>query len=60
MSISKQSRGVNGGAHVNTEDLDVDSGIMFGYAYEEMEDAMLLSRTTVTRLVEHWLVALTS
>ena len=33
---------------------------MIGNAYEEMEDAMQLTRSTAHRLVEHWLDALTS
>ena len=43
-----------GGAHVHTDDVDVDSrdqGTMLGHAYEEMEDAMLLTRSKANRSV---------
>merc|ERR1712174_34079 len=51
--INKQSPDIAGGVHVGKEDLDVgagDQGIMFGYASDETEDAMLLTHLMATRL----------
>ena len=53
MRINKQSPDIAGGVHVGKDNLDVgagDQGIMFGYASDEIEDAMPLAYSMATRL----------
>merc|ERR1711924_587731 len=51
--INKQSPDIAGGVHVGKDDMDLgagDQGIMFGYASDETEDCMPLTRSMATSL----------